>query len=79
MVSDHDVTNQTINVTHVLAGPEGVRRYSVVLHYAWPSELDLMATVAGLELVERAGGWDDRRYGETTTDHVSLYRLQRTD
>ena len=74
VLSQHRPRQQTVTVTHVLAGAGGVRSYPVVLSYAWPTELDLMAGLVGLELVERTGGWDDRPYDDTTTDHVSTYR-----
>lgn len=76
VLSRHKLTDQTITITHVLATADGVRSYPVTLSYAWPSELDLMAAMAELELVERTGGWDARAYDDTTTDHVSTYRRQ---
>ena len=42
---------------------------------AWPAELDLMARLAGLRLVERWGGWQRQPY--TGRDqHVSVYRAR---
>jgi SAM-dependent methyltransferase len=76
--SHHDPITQTVVITHVQAGADGVRSYAVTLRYAWPSELDLMARLAGLELVERFGGWDGRTFDAATTDHVSIYRLAGT-
>lgn len=74
VVSQHDQAAQTLTITHVLAGPDGIKRYPVLLRYAWPSELDLMANLAGLELAERLGSWNGRPFDSSTTDHVSLYR-----
>ena len=34
-----------------------INSYPVEGRYAWPSELDLMARLAGLSLRERWGGW----------------------
>lgn len=45
----------------------------VDIRYVWPSELDLMARLAGLRLVDRFGGWDRRRYDATCPRHVSVY------
>ena len=36
----------------------GVHLNPVVQRYAWPSELDLMARIAGLRLKYRWGGWN---------------------
>ena len=73
VLSQHQPTQQAIEVIHVLAGPNGMHRYQVQLNYAWPLELDLMATLAGLELLERAGGWDHQPYDQATVDHVTIY------
>lgn len=77
VLSHHDAVDESVRITHVLAGSDGVRSYAVTLHYAWPSELDLMARTAGLELVERLGGWDGRPYDATTTDHITMYQTER--
>ena len=44
----HDPVGQRIKSQHVLIGKEGVLLLPVQLRYAWPSELDLMARLAGL-------------------------------
>ena len=45
----------------------------VHLRYAWPSELDLMASLAGLELEDRWGWYDRRAFDDSSTNHVSVY------
>jgi hypothetical protein len=39
----------------------------------WPSELDLMARLAGLELRERWGDWDRSPFTAESTKHVSVW------
>ena len=51
----------------------GVRLYPVQIRYAWPSELDLMARLAGLRLRERWGGWRRERFDDRSEKHVSVY------
>jgi SAM-dependent methyltransferase len=46
----------------------------VEIRYAWPSELDLMARLAGLELENRWGWYDKRPFTEASGQHVSVYR-----
>lgn len=46
----------------------------VEIRFAWPSELDLMARLAGLELEDRFGWYDLRPYTERSTNHMSIYR-----
>lgn len=45
----------------------------VEVRYAWPSELDLMARLAGLELEDRFGWYDLRPFNERSTGHMSIY------
>jgi len=52
-----DTLAQTITATHTIITEGGTRLYPVKLRYAWPSELDLMARLAGLRLEGRWGGW----------------------
>src|SRR4029453_6463243 len=53
----HDAASQTIEESHVSLSRVGVRLNPVVQRYAWPSEIDLMARLAGLRLKGRWGGW----------------------
>ena len=41
--------------------------------YVWPSELDLMAQLAGLELRERWDGWTRAPYTNDSRQHVSVW------
>ncbi len=45
----------------------------VQIRFAWPSELDLMARLAGLELEDRFGWYDLRPFNERSTSHMSIY------
>jgi hypothetical protein len=41
--------------------------------YVWPSELDLMARIAGLRLRERWGDWDRTPFSAASRKHVSVW------
>lgn len=43
--------------------------------YIWPSELDLMARIAGFELESRSADWSGAPFTAESTSHVSVYRL----
>ncbi len=43
--------------------------------YIWPSELDLMAQLAGFQLESRWADWDRSAFTAESTSHVSVYRL----
>ena len=46
---------------------------SMPLRYVWPSELDLMARIAGMRLRERWGGWRREAFTAESTMHVSVW------
>ena len=69
----HDMATQTIEESHVSLASAGVRLNPVVQRYAWPSELDLMARLAGLRLQDRWGGWNRETFNSTSNTHVSVY------
>jgi SAM-dependent methyltransferase len=71
--SVHDPVEQRVRAQHIVISAEGTKLYPVQLRYAWPSELDLMARLAGLRLRDRWGGWDRRPFTAASTSHVSIY------
>jgi SAM-dependent methyltransferase len=70
----HDPVAQTIDYQRVVLTSEGAELCPLAMRYAWPSELDLMARLAGLELRERWAWWDRSRFTEDSTAHVSVYQ-----
>lgn len=72
-VGRHDPVTQRLDESHVVLSPEGVRVFPIVTRYAWPSELDLMARIAGLRLKDRWGGWDRQPFTSTSRNQVSVY------
>ena len=72
-LATNDVVNQTLRAQHVLFTARGVQLYPVQLRFAYPSELDLMARLAGMRLRERYGGWDRSKFTATSQVHVSIY------
>jgi SAM-dependent methyltransferase len=69
----HDAERQTIEESHVSLSPAGIHLNPVVQRYAWPSELDLMARIAGLRLKNRWGGWGQEPFDSSSSMHVSVY------
>ena len=45
------------------------------LRYCWPSELDLMARLAGMRLRERYQDWDRGPFTGESQDHISVYEV----
>ena len=46
---------------------------SVPFRYVWPSELDLMALLAGMTLRERWSDWNRQPFTAESTSHVSVW------
>lgn len=74
-----DPVAQTVTGQQIVFGAGGVRLYPVKLRFAWPSELDLMARLAGLRLRERRGGWLREPFDARSQKHVSIYERETND
>jgi len=72
-VARHDPVNQLLEESHVTLSSRGVTLNPIVTRYAWPSELDLMARIAGLHLKGRWGGWNRQPFTSRSSRHVSVY------
>lgn len=72
---DHyvDLVSQQAVSHHFTAEGNGVRESRTPFRYVWPSELDLMATLAGMSLCHRWGGWDRSPFTSESTSHVSVW------
>ena len=68
----HDRVAQRVDALHAVVEDEKVRTFPVRVRYAWPSELDLMARLAGLRLRDRWGGWNREPFGASSDAHVSV-------
>jgi SAM-dependent methyltransferase len=69
----HDPAKQMIEENHVRLSRSGIEFGPVVQRYAWPSELDLMARLAGLQLKSRWRGWKGEVFDAKSDMHVSVY------
>lgn len=72
--SRHDPQQRTIHIAHELGDAHGTAAYGVTLHHATPEELDVMATEAGLCLVDLWDDWSGAPVSTGSTDPVSVYR-----
>ena len=72
-VSVHDAVNQVVDFRHLYLTEEGIRMYPGRVRYVWPSELDLMARLAGLRLRARWADWRRAPFTAQCRSHVSVY------
>ncbi len=72
-LDEYDVAAQGLTSHHFEIVDGKLRRLSVPFRYVWPSELDLMAQLAGMRLRERWSGWQREPYTGASTKHVSVW------
>lgn len=71
-----DVVTQQATSHHVNRQADGTyRRGTHNYRYVWPSELDLMAQLAGMELERRTADWSGTPFAAESGGHVSVWRL----
>lgn len=70
---EYDVATQGL-VSHRYGVIEGqLEIFSSPFRFVWPSELDLMARIAGMSLRERWSGWKREPFTGDSTMHVSVW------
>ncbi|HUQ44148.1 MAG TPA: class I SAM-dependent methyltransferase [Candidatus Limnocylindria bacterium] len=72
---EYDVANQGLTSHHFEMVGDRVQRLSVPFRYVWPSELDLMAAMAGMRLADRWAGWSREPFTSESRQHVSVWEL----
>lgn len=74
---EYDVATQGAISHHYWIVDGDLRVWSTPWRYVWPSELDLMARLAGMTLRERWSGWKREPFVAESTAHVSVWELGR--
>lgn len=72
-VARFDPVTQLLEENHVTLSPAGVRVNPIVTRLTWPSELDLMARIAGLKLKERWASWRREPLTAESRNCISVY------
>jgi SAM-dependent methyltransferase len=71
-----DLVTQRAISHHYSRKPDGTFQYSPHNYrYVWPSELDLMARLAGFTFEARFADWDRGPFTADSESHVSVWRL----
>jgi SAM-dependent methyltransferase len=74
-IDEYDVATQGLTSHHLEIVDGRLERLSIPFRYAWPSELDLMAELAGMKLRERWGGWKREPFTSDSRKHVSVWEM----
>jgi SAM-dependent methyltransferase len=75
---EYDVATQGQVSHHFRMRGGRLKDYPLPFRYVWPSELDLMAQLAGMTLVERWGDWDRRAFTSWSVKHVSVWKKAKS-
>jgi SAM-dependent methyltransferase len=70
---EYDVASQGLVSHHYSVVAGRLEVVSMPFRYVWPSELDLMARLAGMTLRERWSGWKREPFTSDSTGHVSVW------
>jgi SAM-dependent methyltransferase len=68
-----DMTAQISYSHHYWVVDDRLEIFSAPYRYVWPSELDLMARLAGMALRERWSSWNRDPFTSDSTTHVSVW------
>ena len=70
---EYDVVTQVLYSHHYRFDGDRYELFSAPFRYVWPSELDLMARLAGMRLRERWGDWTRKPFTSESTSHISVW------
>lgn len=71
----YDLVSQECTSHHYVRREDGSFRHDTGhFRYIWPSECDLMARLAGLDLESRTADWHGAPFTATSSSHVSVWR-----
>src|SRR6266511_769799 len=75
---EYDVASQGLISHHYSLVDGRLEVVSIPFRFVWPSELDLMARLAGMKLRERFAGWRREPFTSESTAHVSVWEKTAT-
>lgn len=67
------IVTQLMEENHVRLTEKGITMNPIVCRLITPGEMDLMARIAGLRLVERFANWQRTAFDANSIAHVSVY------
>jgi SAM-dependent methyltransferase len=77
-IDEFDTLNQGLVSHHFDLVDGRFELFSMPFRYVWPSELDLMAELAGMHPRERWTGWRREPFTAESTSHVSVWEKPAT-
>jgi SAM-dependent methyltransferase len=71
---EYEVASQIAFSHHYWVVDGQLENFSAPFRYVWPSELDLMARLAGMTLRERWNDWSRAPFTSDSTQHISVWQ-----
>ena len=72
-VARYDPVTQLLEENHIQFTAQGIRMSPIVCRLITPGEMDLMARIAGMRLIQRFANWQKSTFDSNSTMHVSIY------
>lgn len=72
--SEIELDKQLISAQHMVLGEHQIVFYPIKIRYIWPSEMDLMARLSGLQLINRWSDWKKNEFSAKSEKHISVYQ-----
>ncbi len=72
-VARYDPVTQLLEENHVQIGPQGISMSPIVCRLITPGEMDLMARMAGMRLIQRVANWRRTAFDINSKAHISVY------
>ena len=70
---EYNVAEQGLISHHFKLVDDRWERFSIPFRYVWPSELDLMAEIAGMRRIERWSGWQREPFTNDSRKLVAVW------
>lgn len=76
---EYDVASQGLTSHHFELVDGRLEGLSIPFRYVWPSELDLMAQLAGMTLRDRWSNWNKEPFSSDSRKHVSVWEKEKAE
>lgn len=76
-VARYDPVTQLLEENHVRLTENGIAMKPIVCRLITHGEMDLMARIAGLRLIDRFANWQRSAFDSNSTAHISVYGLDK--
>lgn len=72
-VARYDPTTQFLEENHISLTTHGITMSPIVCRLITPGEMDLMARIAGMHLIQRFANWQRSPFDIHSKEHISVY------